>query len=73
MAPEQLSEQLLKAFEQNTQLFSSLSDELKFQLKTVVDSQVESMGLITREEFDAMRISLDRALARIESLESGEQ
>lgn len=73
MAPDQFSEQLLKALEQNTKLFSSLGNELKFQLKTVVDSQVENMGLVTREEFDAMRASLDRALSRIENLESDKQ
>ena len=69
MSPDQFSERLFMALQQNTQLFSSLSEELKFQLKTVIDSQIENMGLVTREEFDAIRTSLDRALARVEKLE----
>lgn len=69
MLPNEISEQLIKAFEQNSQLFSSLSDELKFQFKAVIDSQVENLGLVTREEFDALRLSLDRALARVAKLE----
>ena len=69
MSPDQLDERLLNAFEQNAQIFSSLSDELRCQIKTIIDSQAESLGLVTREEFDALRISLNRALARVESLE----
>lgn len=70
MPVEPFSERFFQALEQNSQLFSSLSDEVKFQLKTVIEGQIENFNLVTREEFDALRISLDRALARIEKLEA---
>ena len=69
MADHRMSDQLLSALSENTQLFGALSDELKAQFKTVVDSQVESLGLVTREEFDSLRLSLNRCIERMEQLE----
>jgi len=70
MTDSQLSDRLLEALQQNIQLFSSLNDELKSQIKTLIDAQVESLGLVTRDEFEAMRISLDRSISRVEKLEA---
>ena len=70
MTDNRISDQLLSAIGENTQLFASVSDELKAQLKIVLDSQVDKLGLVTREEFDTIRLSLNRSIERIEQLEN---
>ena len=70
MKPDQIGDRLLQAIEQNSQLFASLSDELKAQVKTLIDAQVESLGLVTRDEFDALRKSVDRAIEKANQLEA---
>lgn len=69
MAQDQISQRLIEAFEQNSILFDSLSEELREHFRVLITSQVEKLGLVSREEFDALRASLDKADARITELE----
>ena len=60
---------LFSALEENVRLFESLSDELRFQIKSTLNARIERLGLVTREEFDAVKAQLERTTTRIEQLE----
>ncbi len=63
-------EQLTRLLEQGSPLVASLGEEVKAQFRALLESQIGQLGLITREEFDALRTSLERAAVRIEELET---
>lgn len=65
-----LGETLMSSLQENIELFGSLGEEVRFQAKTTLQSQLEKMDLVTREEFDATSASLQRAMQRIEELEA---
>ncbi|MBC6429202.1 MAG: accessory factor UbiK family protein [Cellvibrionales bacterium] len=70
MSADRLSDQLADILQQSSPLFASLKTEARDQLRTLLDAQIEQMGLITRAEFDALRASLDRANDRLAKLEA---
>ena len=69
MNTEKPHESLFTAFENGLKAFESMGDEFRDQAKTLFQSQLNKMDLVTREEFDATLRSLERATERIEALE----
>lgn len=64
-----LGEKLFASLQENIKLFESLGDEVQLQTKTALQSQLNRMDLVTREEFDATLSALEKALGRVEELE----
>ena len=69
MSIPKIGEILAKALEDNVAIAESMTAEAKFQIKTTLQSQIEKMELVTKQEFEASRAALDRALKRVEQLE----
>lgn len=69
MSTLKIGDMLISLVENNAELAESIGSETKFQLKSLLESQIEKLELVTREEFDASQASLERALKRIEELE----
>ena len=69
MSIPKIGEILAKALEDNVAIAESMTAEAKFQIKTTLQSQIEKMELVTKQEFEASQAALDRALKRVEQLE----
>jgi BMFP domain-containing protein YqiC len=69
MPTNTISQQILEALEQGSQVVSSLGEEAKQQMEALLEAQLNQMDVVSRAEFDALRTTLDRATRRIEELE----
>jgi len=70
MATNTISNQLLEALEQGSQIISSLGSEARQQFQAIMEDQLNQMDVVSRSEFDALKNALNRANQRIEELES---
>ncbi len=70
MATNTISNQLLEALEQGSQIISSLGSEAKEQFQAIMEDQLNQMDVVSRIEFDALKTALSRANERIKELES---
>ena len=63
------TEILLNSLSKNADMLEQITQETKEQLHAFSESQLNKLGVVSREEFDALRRSLNRAMLRIEELE----
>ena len=70
MPTNTISNQILEALEQGSQIISSLGSEARQQFQAIVEDQLNQMDVVSRSEFDALNNALNRANQRIEELES---
>ena len=64
---EDLARQLAESVPQN---LKSLGQDLERNFKTLLQSGIERMELVSREEFDLQRAVLDRTRAKLEQMET---
>jgi len=64
---DELARQLVESVPQNLKV---LGQDLERNFKTLLQSGLERMELVTREEFDLQRAVLDRTRAKLEQMES---
>jgi BMFP domain-containing protein YqiC len=70
MPTNTISNQILEALEQGSQIISSLGSEARQQFQAIVEDQLNQMDVVSRSEFDALKTALSRANERIKELES---
>lgn len=70
MPTNTISNQILEALEQGNQIISSLGSEARQQFQAIVEDQLNQLDVVSRSEFDALKMSLNRANQRIEELEA---
>jgi ubiquinone biosynthesis accessory factor UbiK len=63
---DELARQLVESVPQNLKV---LGQDLERNFKTLLQSGLERMELVTREEFDLQRAVLDRTRAKLETME----
>lgn len=64
-----MNDSVFSSFQDNLELLGSLGDEAKAQAKTLLSGQLHQLDLVTREEYDAVVATLERALERVDALE----
>lgn len=64
---QQLSQQMMS---QMPEPVRQLSEQAQAQMKAVVQQNLAQLNLVTREEFDAQMVLLEKAEARIAALEA---
>ena len=69
MTRPKFGDSMFQLLEDNLAVADSIGAELRFQVKTVLQSQIEKMDLVTKQEFDVSQAALEKALQRIEELE----
>lgn len=69
MTNSNFAERILNTLQESAPIIDDMSQELRQQVKALIDSQIEKSGLVSREEFDALRVSLNRANDRLAKLE----
>tara|TARA_R110002073_G_scaffold103184_1_gene233597 strand:- start:914 stop:1147 length:234 start_codon:yes stop_codon:yes gene_type:complete len=69
MPTNTISSQILEALEQGNQIISSMGNEARQQFQAIIEDQLNQLDVVSRIEFDTLKMSLDRANQRIEELE----
>jgi ubiquinone biosynthesis accessory factor UbiK len=64
---DELARQLVESMPQNLKV---LGQDLERNFKTLLQSGLERMELVTREEFDLQRAVLDRTRSKLETMEA---
>jgi ubiquinone biosynthesis accessory factor UbiK len=67
---DMINEMTQKMMEQMPEPVRQLSEQAQQQMKTAMHKNLERMNLVSREEFDAQVLLLEKAEARIAALEA---
>ena len=67
---DMINEMTQKMMEQMPEPVRQLSEQAQQQMKTAMHKNLERMNLVSREEFEAQMLLLEKAEARIAALEA---